>query len=94
MRFLSPCYLIVAIFMAGSIMGTACLQHYMSKVSITLSCEDPTDEDASDWYEDDKEHATHVIAFINPPLIQSPELYYQDQQSNHAVEISVPPPEV
>jgi hypothetical protein len=66
----------------------------MPKVSITQSFDDPADEDGSDCYEDDKEHSSHVIAFINPPLIQSPELYYQDQQSNHAVEISVPPPEV
>ena len=94
MRFLRSCYLVVAIILAGAVISTACLQHYMSKVSITISCDDPADEDGSNEYEDDKEHSTYLIAFINPPFYQSPDLYYLEEPTDHSPEITVPPPEV
>jgi hypothetical protein len=94
MRFLNSWYLALALFMAGSILSLACLQHYTTKPAITISCEDPVDEDGSNEFEDDKEHITHIITYLNPIASQVKGHSYREVHCSHALEIIVPPPEI
>ena len=92
MRFSSLYYLIVSVFLTISIAGITCLQHYIPKTPITISCETPMDEDLGDKFEDDKEHTTHIITITDKLLVQNPELYYWETHSSHPLETTVPPP--
>lgn len=65
----------------------------MSKAPITISCEDPVDEDGSGGFEDDKEYIPLFNVSIHPIAGHVPTSRYQDSHSIHASEITVPPPE-